>query len=115
MVVPAHDIPGRLRFSLPLLRADRRRAAVARTRVGAIPGVTSASANPLTGSLIVLYHPDAAKREAILAAVAEFRPAAASGETARERRARKLAEILANAIAERLVEHVIRAAVAVAM
>lgn len=87
---------------------------MARARMRAIDGVISASANPLTGSLIVHYR-GAATRESILAAVAEFRPNPVIPESTGDRHAGKLADILANAIAERIIEHALRLAVAAAI
>lgn len=112
MVLPVHDIPGRLRFILPVLRGDRRQAAALRARMRAVEGVTSALANPLTGSLTVKYIRAEATRKRILANLAEFGPAIAPPESARSARTRAMADQLANAIVERIVEGVLRAAVA---
>ena len=72
----AHELPGRLRFSLPSLRRDTVRATALRDRLAALPGVTAASANPLTGSVLVLHDGGAVTRERIIAAIepAGYRP-----------------------------------------
>ncbi len=111
MLTPVHDIPGRLRFRLALLRGDRRAAAALRRRVRAIQGVHAVSANPLTGSLIVHHDDAAATRVHIATSLAEFRPAMARRDP-EEGFAGKFADVLANAIAERLIEHAMRVAVA---
>lgn len=49
-----HFIPGRLRLRITALR-HQRRAAEAEAKVAAIPSVTSATANPLTGSLTINF------------------------------------------------------------
>lgn len=112
MIHPIHDIPGRLRFILPALRRDRRRAAAVRARMRAIEGVTSASANPLTGSLVVHYAGAAATRENIVASLAEFDPGIVPAEPASAVRARAVADMLAEAVVGRIIERALRAAVA---
>lgn len=110
MLIPVHDIPGRLRFRLDPLRGDSRKAAMLCARVRAIEGVRSASVNPLTGSLIVCHDGSAEVRRNILAALDAIgpRPAAASRTAGVEA---TLADILAGAIADRIIERVLRAAV----
>src|SRR5262249_58926447 len=49
-----HSVPGRLRLSIRALR-HRRRAAEAEAQVAEIPNVTTATANPLTGSLTINF------------------------------------------------------------
>jgi hypothetical protein len=49
--------PGRLRIRLKQMRNDPRAAADARTAALEIPAVTSAAANTVTGSLVILYDP----------------------------------------------------------
>src|SRR5215831_13442717 len=49
-----HYVPGRLRLSIRALR-HRRRAAEAEAKVAEIPNVTTATANPLTGSLTINF------------------------------------------------------------
>jgi len=52
MLEYVHFVPGRLRLKITTLR-HQRRAAEAKADVAAIPTVTSAAANPLTGSLTI--------------------------------------------------------------
>ncbi len=61
-----HDVPGRFRFRSAKLKGDGRNAAILRGRVRALSGVTEASLNPVTGSLIVNYETTEGTREAIL-------------------------------------------------
>lgn len=112
MVLPVHDVPGRLRFALPVLRANRRGAAVLRARVRAIAGVTSASANPLTGSLIVRYDGTDATRQKIAASLVTFGSDIPPPQPARAARANAIADTVAQAIVERIVESALRVAVA---
>jgi hypothetical protein len=61
----AHDIPGRLRFRLPVgAPAEGLEAAVA-----AVPGVARSTWSPRTRSLLVLYDPQPGHRQAITEAV----------------------------------------------
>ena len=64
-----HELPGRLRFSLPYLRRDGRRAATLRDRLAALPGVLAASASPLTGSVLVTHDGQIATREQVIATI----------------------------------------------
>lgn len=112
MVLPVHDIPGRLRFIFPILRGNHRRAAALRARMRGVEGVTSASANPRTGSLIVKYIRAEATRDRIVASLVDFEPGIAPPETARAAQAPAMADRLADAIVERIVEGILRAAVA---
>ena len=54
MLEYVHFVPGRLRLKITTLKS-RRRAAEAEAHVAAIPMVTSAVANPLTGSLTINF------------------------------------------------------------
>lgn len=58
MVRLAHELPGRLRFSVLHLKGDRCGAAAFGARIRALGGVTAADLAPLTGSLVV-RHADA--------------------------------------------------------
>jgi copper chaperone CopZ len=133
MITLVHDVPGRLRLVAPHVRHDRRAAAALRRRVRAMGGVASATVNPLTGSVIVHYDGAGCTRDRILhslgvatpgpamrsapAAAAASRapillpaPAPRSGTIAPQGKA--IAEMIANAVAERLVERAVRMAVA---
>ena len=54
MLEYVHFVPGRLRLKITTLK-NRGRAAEAEANVAAIPMVTSAMANPLTGSLTINF------------------------------------------------------------
>ena len=54
MLEYVHFVPGRLRLKITTLK-NQRRAAEAEANVAAIPMVTSAVANPLTGSLTINF------------------------------------------------------------
>lgn len=74
----ASAVPGRVRVRHPLLRRAGRVHAVA-ARLEAIPGVRVAAVDPVVGSLLALYDPDAcdpgdAERRIAAAAVAVLDP-----------------------------------------
>lgn len=52
-----HALEGRLRVRIPMLKGAMRRARELEARLGQLPGVEQASANPTTGSLLILYLP----------------------------------------------------------
>jgi len=54
MLEYVHYVPGRLRLKIHALR-HQRRAAQAEANVGAIPMVTGVVANPITGSLTIIF------------------------------------------------------------
>lgn len=54
MLEYVHFVPGRLRLKITTLK-NQRRAAEAEANVAAIPMVTTAVANPLTGSLTINF------------------------------------------------------------
>ena len=65
VAIIVHDIPGRLRLRLPTpLRGPSPADAVSQ-----IPGVLNVAWTPRTGSLLVVYRPDAVSRDQIVAAV----------------------------------------------
>lgn len=51
----AHHLPGRLRLRSALLKGNARASEEAQHRLAEISGVKSASANPLTGSILLNY------------------------------------------------------------
>jgi copper chaperone CopZ len=55
MVEYVHSSSGRLRVQLPLFRRKPRIAAAVESTVAAVEGVTSVSANTVTGSIIITY------------------------------------------------------------
>jgi len=73
-----HDTPGRLRLAVPAVLGSPARAAVCAEAVRSLPAVHHAHANPLTGSLLVLYTPSSRARESIL----ELWPAECDGSRA---------------------------------
>jgi Heavy metal associated domain 2 len=106
-----HEVPGRLRFTSAIPKG-RRYAAALRRRVRSLGGVTQASLNPITGGLIVHYETTQGTREAILrdleALVKEPIVPARSVSGRAKREHVKLAEIIADRLAEHLVEGAVR-------
>jgi hypothetical protein len=120
MIQPVHELPRRLRFSVPHLRGDRRRAVALRARLRLLDGVTAVDPNPVTGSLIVHHDGGPETRERILRNLAEFTRAAAprrveplprpATAVAPARPDDRIAEAIADALAQRLAEHLARMA-----
>jgi copper chaperone CopZ len=115
-----HEVPCRLRLRVHGLKHDRRRAALLRGRVAAVPGVAEADASPLTGSLIVVHDGQAATRERIAAALQAcghpVLPSAPAAPAAVHRGAahagvHPLLRIAAEALLERLMQAALAAVV----
>lgn len=51
-------MPGRVRFKLAGLKADPSLGAIFQVRLATVPGIQTVEANPLTGSLLVLFDPE---------------------------------------------------------
>jgi hypothetical protein len=105
--VLVHDLPGRVRFSIGGIKGHPVRASAVAARLLDLPGVLAARANPLTGSLIVEHDGVPGRREAVLSAVEASGPVV----LARHRES-GIAEMLATALVERLLERALHAAVA---
>lgn len=122
MIRLEHELPRRIRSSVPQLRGDRRGAAAFAARVRTIDGVAEADLIPLTGSLIVRHDGQPGTRERILHNLEEFAQAAtpqaaetlvvAGTAAAPAYSSHRIADILADALAERLTERLVRVAVA---
>jgi hypothetical protein len=61
-----HDVPGRLRVKIPLLKGNQSQADEIQRMLIGVGGVRNTSFNPLTGSLIVVYDPESLASEKIL-------------------------------------------------
>lgn len=114
----AHEVPGRLRFSLPRLRRDAAGATALRDHLAALPGVTEVSASPLTGSVLVLH--DGAMRDRIVAAIELAGHRLMPHQAARPatphpglRPAAALAQPIVQVVAEKLLERLVLSALAV--
>jgi hypothetical protein len=66
-----HHVPGRLRVKTPALKRSPARAERVCAAVTALQGVSSAEANPVTGSLVVTYDPLRADPRGVLARLAD--------------------------------------------
>ncbi len=75
-----HEVPGRIRLEAATLKDDTTACAAAEACVSDLPGVHSARANPLTGSLTVVHDPSAASRKAVMRALERFSRAPVEGE-----------------------------------
>lgn len=123
MIRLVHELPKRLRFSVPQLRGDRRGAVAFRARFRVLGGVTAVETNPLTGSLIVHHDGQPETRERILRNLEEFARVAMPQRTASlpvtepmptclEDRIDRVAGMIADAVAERVARRLIRTVVA---
>ncbi len=100
-----------MRFVVEALRHDRGLAALLRERVAMLPGIATVEASQVTGSLTVLHDGVSGTRDRIAASLAGFghplqawTPPPTAGAGHRNK------NMLARALAEVLVEHVVRAA-----
>jgi hypothetical protein len=122
MIRLVHELPGRLRFSVPQLRGDRSGAAAFGAQVRALGGVVEADLIPLTGSLIVRHDGLPETRERILRNLEAFgqaaipqrteAPPATAAAAPPVRLDDRIAGVIADALAERLTERLVRMAVA---
>ena len=101
-----HELPGRLRAREPAIKGHPARAAALAADLRKLSGVFRASANPVTGSVVVEH--DGA-RAAILGALG-IGPESASAVPSASPTFGPL-EALAASVAERLLERALRAAV----
>lgn len=114
-VVLTHELPGRLRFSLPGLRRDGRGAAQLRDRLAPQPGVGSVSVSALTGSVLVIHDGRAATRERIIGMLQAVAGAAAGGRPVLRTPVHctaAAAQTLLHRSIEVLLEHALRAMLA---
>jgi hypothetical protein len=103
-----HHLPGRLRLRSPALKGNSLASEEARANLAAINGVTSAAANPTTGSLLLQYDPATVAPERIIHVLAAHGFVTAEQSTAREgswtnRLATAAEGWILDALAERLV------------
>src|SRR5690348_16439576 len=118
MIVLVHEVPGRVRFRAPPIKGNRRSATRLRSQVRALPGVTRASVNPVTGGLIVHHSGDGA-RESIFRGLAEVAQQPIITISARAsvvapvpaRTQPDLADMVAGMLAEQIAERLVRSIV----
>lgn len=115
MFLRVHDVPGRLRFSSPMLKRNAAAAKEICAQLGAFPGVKQASANPNTGSLIVYYDGASVTRSDILSLVQVARLPIGSQPGHDQSAAAPqpdLIDMVVQSMAERLLERMVQVAVA---
>jgi len=61
-----HNVPGRIRVKIPILRNDEEKGLEIQTNLGMLDGVEKISVNTVTGSIVVHYDPDELKPWQIL-------------------------------------------------
>ena len=114
MLEYVHFVPGRLRLKTTTLK-NQRRAAEAEADVAAIPMVTAAVANPLTGSLTINFDRqqlaigDLWEKLRTLGYVSENRPEPTVGRPHMDRFGRVLAAALIEAVVQHSAQALVRA------
>jgi cation transport ATPase len=112
MLEYVHFVPGRLRLKISTLK-NQRKAAEAEANVAAIPMVTSAVANPLTGSLTINFDrqqlsiSDLWERLRTLGYVSEScpQPAVIGRAPTDSRNVDRFGRVMAAALIEAVVQH----------
>ena len=64
-----HALEGRLRIKVPELKGSSLKARDIEGHLGLCPGVEEVSANPVTGSVLVMYHPRLIGQDEIILAL----------------------------------------------
>jgi hypothetical protein len=108
MLLLVHDIPGRLRFVVPNIKGDRHGAARLRADIHKLDGVSTATVNVRTCSLIIVYDATAETRERVIHHLGTrpqgcLQPPAGEGPP--------IADAIANSLAQLVAERLIRFAV----
>ena len=67
-----HALEGRLRIKVPELKGSSLKARDIEGHLGLCPGVEEVSANPVTGSVLVMYHPRLIGQDEIILALKEI-------------------------------------------
>ena len=118
----AHEVPRRIRLEAAALKGDAAACAAAEACLAELPGLRSARANPLTGSLTVAHDGSAATRKAVMRALERFSRAPVEGEvphpvmapSSRKPSAQGLAGRVAKIALEQAVSHVGERAIRIA-
>jgi hypothetical protein len=114
MLEYVHFVPGRLRLKTTTLK-NQRRAAEAEAKVAAIPMVTAAVANPLTGSLTINFDRQQLsigelwEKLRTLGYVSENRPEPAVDNPEVDRFGRVVAAALIEAVVQQSAQALVRA------
>ena len=116
MISLAHEVPGRIRLVASRARHDPRAAAELRRLARSLPGVTSVTFNPITGSLIVHYDEAGDARGHILAALQVKDRLVASGPRHKalptwSPENDRLADLVAGVVARHLAERAVAMAI----
>ena len=61
-----HHVPGRLRVRVPQIKKSQQKAAVVRSILHEMHGISSAAPNLVTVSIVIHYDPDSTNAESIL-------------------------------------------------
>jgi hypothetical protein len=67
-----HALEGRLRIKIPQVKGSAEKALEVERYLRHLTGVESVSANPVTGSVLILYNPRLTDQESLISALMEF-------------------------------------------
>jgi copper chaperone CopZ len=103
-----HILDGRIRVKSQLVKQSPRKASEVERVLGAIRGVTSVSANPTTGSILVLFDPEVIEHRQLLAVLerngywkqGHALPASQNGRSGSVQMNNKIANALAKSVVE---------------
>ena len=113
-----HHVPGRLRIKAAEFRENSSILEAARCELATVPGVSSVSANRLTGSILVEYDPLALTPTALAGAMQECGfpgialRASSPADTDQGFLTERFAEAVAQSLFDRLVERLVVGAIA---
>lgn len=112
----AHHVPGRVRLRSAALKGDVRACEQARHHLAQIGGVKKASANPITGSVLLQYEPNLLSLGKVVGVLAAHGavlratdPETEAGGTWADKLASAVMDWVVNALAERLAVAMIAA------
>jgi len=99
-----HEVPGRVRLEAATLKGDAAACAAVEACLADLPGIHSARASPLTGSLTVIHDGFAACRKALMRALERFSCAPVEGEVPHPVMARNPRKPSADSLAMRVAK-----------
>ena len=117
-----HEVPARVRLEAATLKGDAAACSAVEACLSDLPGIRSARANRLTGSLTVIHDGSAAARKAVMRALERFSRAPVEGEvphpvmgpSSRKPSAESLAERVAKIGLEQAVSNITERAIKIA-
>jgi Heavy metal associated domain 2 len=99
-----HEVSGRVRLEAAILKGDAAACAAAEACLVDLPGIRSAQANSVTGSLTVIHDGSAACRKTVMRALERFSCAPVAGEVPHPVMAPSSRKLFADSIATRVAK-----------